>query len=243
MAYNIERFWPCGNSWKPPMYCPSVLLADCAGILIGRLAYRAGFLGNDAAIICSGITIAESLKAADILAERGVQARAVNLFAWEPLDTELIGRCAYETGAIVTAENHWVANRLGKGVADVACVSHPVPMGFIGAQERFGEVGDMPYLPKRFGLRAEDIAETALHTVARKQLGDILQKSGHAEDADKSANARERPAAPGMQIKRSGKRGCSFFLPVYFQADKHRGFEGCPSGAEVLALQKHRWKY
>ncbi len=163
MAYIIERFWPCGNSWKPPMYCPSVLLADCADILIGRLAYRAGFLGNDAAIICSGITIAESLKAADILAERGVQARAVNLFAWEPLDTELIGRCAYETGAIVTAENHWVANRLGKGVAD-------------------------------------DIAETALHTVARKQLGDILQKSGHAEDADKSANARERPAASGMQI-------------------------------------------
>jgi len=27
------------------------------------------------------------------------------------------------------------------------------------------------------------------------------------------------------------------FLPVYFQADKHRGFEGCHSGAEVPALQ------
>ena len=204
MAYIIERFWPCGNSWKPPMYCPSVLLADCADILIGRLAYRAGFLGNDAAIICSGITIAESLKAADILAERGVQARAVNLFAWEPLDTELIGRCAYETGAIVTAENHWVANRLGKGVADVACVSHPVPMGFIGAQERFGEVGDMPYLPKRFGLRAEDIAETALHTVARKQLGDILQNQ------DMLRTRTNRPT-PGSGPPR---QGCKYFATL-----------------------------
>lgn len=125
--------------------------------------------GNDVTLVCSGITIAESLKAAEILAARGVQARVVNLFTWKPLDTALIERCAYETGAIVTAENHQVANGLGKSVAGAVCASHPVPMGFIGAQERFGEVGDMPYLLERFGLRAEDIAETALKTVARKK--------------------------------------------------------------------------
>lgn len=125
--------------------------------------------GDDVTLICSGITIAESLKAAELLASEGIGARVVNLFTWKPLDTALIERCARETGAIVTAENHQVANGLGKSVAGVVCASHPVPMRFIGAQERFGEVGDMPYLLERFGLRAADIAEAARQAVAQKK--------------------------------------------------------------------------
>lgn len=124
--------------------------------------------GTDVTLMSSGILVAESLKAADILAAQGVSARVVNLFTWKPLDEGLVERCAYETGAIVTAENHQLANGLGKCVAGVVCATHPVPMGFIGAQDRFGEVGDMPYLLERFALRAEDIAAKALETVARK---------------------------------------------------------------------------
>ncbi len=124
--------------------------------------------GRDVTLISSGILVAESLKAADILSAQGVSARVVNLFTWKPLDEELIERCARETGAIVTAENHQLANGLGKSVAGVVCAAHPVPMGFIGVHDHFGEVGDLPYLLERFALRAEDIAAAALETIARK---------------------------------------------------------------------------
>lgn len=124
--------------------------------------------GGDVTIITSGILVDESLRAAEMLAAQKVSARVVNMFTWKPLDTELVARCAAETGAIVVAENHQTGSGLGQCVAAAACASRPVPMGFIGAKNRFGEVGDMHYLLGRFEMRAEDIAAKALETAARK---------------------------------------------------------------------------
>ena len=50
---------------------------------------------------------------------RGISARVVNLHTIKPLDAELIVRCARETGAIVTAEEHQVNGGLGGAVAEV----------------------------------------------------------------------------------------------------------------------------
>ena len=69
--------------------------------------------GADVTIIASGIMVAEALKAEKILSESGISARVVDMFTWKPIDTELIARCAAETGAIVTAENHNVFGGLG----------------------------------------------------------------------------------------------------------------------------------
>jgi len=124
--------------------------------------------GSDITIISSGILVSESLKAAEILAESHISARVVNLFTWKPLDQELIAKCAAETGAIVVAENHQLASGLGRSVAAEVCKSCPVPMGFIGARDRFGEVGDLAYLLKTFEMRAEDIAAKAMETIKRK---------------------------------------------------------------------------
>lgn len=125
--------------------------------------------GSDVTIITSGVLIGESLKAADMLAAQGVSARVIDMFTWKPLDKELIIRCAHETGAIVTAENHQVASGLGRSVAAVVCENHPVPMGMIGVKDSFGEVGDWKYLTEHFELRAEDIAAKAVGTVRRKR--------------------------------------------------------------------------
>ena len=43
----------------------------------------------------------------------------VDMFTWKPIDEELILKCAEETGAIVTAENHRVCSGLGSAVANV----------------------------------------------------------------------------------------------------------------------------
>ena len=123
--------------------------------------------GTDVAIISSGYCVAESLKAADLLAEEGISAKVINMFCWKPIDEEAVKEAA-KCGAIVTAENHNVINGLGSAVAEVLVKNKPVPMEMIGAQDEFGEVGKLAYLSERFKMNAPYIAEAAKKAMARK---------------------------------------------------------------------------
>lgn len=125
--------------------------------------------GRDVTVIASGIMVAEALIAAERLEEEGVSARVVDMFTIKPLDEELTLRCAEETGAIVTAENHSIYNGLGSAVCETLCENVPVPVERIGVHDSFGEVGDMEYLKKRFHLTAEDIVVKAKAAAARKK--------------------------------------------------------------------------
>ena len=124
--------------------------------------------GTDVTIIAMGYLVAESIKAAKILAEEGISARVLDMWCVKPLDTDAVIAAAKETGAIVTAENHSVLNGLGSAVAATLALHCPAPLEMIGAQDEFGEVGQIDYLAKRFGMRAEDIAEKAKRAIARK---------------------------------------------------------------------------
>lgn len=125
--------------------------------------------GSDVSIIASGIMTVEALMAADRLEEEGISARVVDMFTIKPLDEELVLRCAEETGAIVTAENHSIYNGLGSAVCEAVCENAPVPVERVGVHDSFGEVGDMEYLKKKFHLTAEDIAIKAKAAAARKR--------------------------------------------------------------------------
>lgn len=124
--------------------------------------------GTDVTIIAAGIMVAEAMKAAEILKEKNISARVVDIFTIKPIDNDCIIKCAKETGAIVTAENHSVINGLGSAVADVLIKNEPCPMAMVGVQDEFGEVGAQPYLAERFGLTAENIADNALKTILKK---------------------------------------------------------------------------
>ena len=72
----------------------------------------------------------------------------------KPLDENAIIEAAYDCGAIVTAEEHQVGG-LGNRVAAVTqCAEklygHPLIMGMIGVQDRFGESGAPWELVKEF---------------------------------------------------------------------------------------------
>ncbi len=125
--------------------------------------------GRDVTVIASGIMVAEALMAAERLEEEGISARVVDMFTIKPFDEELTLRCAEETGAIVTAENHSIYNGLGSAVCETLCENVPVPVERIGVHDSFGEVGDMEYLKKRFHLTAEDIVVKAKAAAARKK--------------------------------------------------------------------------
>lgn len=124
--------------------------------------------GKDVCIIASGIMVYEALKAADILADKGVSARVLDMHTIKPLDNEAVQAAAKECGAIVTAENHNVTGGLGSAVCEALAEGTPVPVERVGVRESFGEVGTQDYLQKRFGLTADGIVEAALKCISRK---------------------------------------------------------------------------
>ena len=124
--------------------------------------------GRDLTIIACGVMVYEALRARETLAERGLSARVVNLHTVKPIDAALIERCARETGAIVTAEEHQVNGGLGGAVAEVVVRSHPVPMEFVAVMDRFGQSGKPAELMDAFGLRAKNIVAAAERALQRK---------------------------------------------------------------------------
>ena len=125
--------------------------------------------GKDATIFATGICVADALKAAEMLAEEGIEVAVSNMFTIKPIDKEAVIEAAKETGAIVTAENHNITNGLGSAVAEVLAENIGCPLERIGAKDRFGEVGDMNYLKKAMGMTVEDIAAAVKKAIARKE--------------------------------------------------------------------------
>ncbi len=124
--------------------------------------------GKDVTIFATGICIAEALKAAAILESEGISVAVSNMFTIKPIDTEAIIEAAKKTGAIVTAENHNIINGLGSAVAEVLSEHLPVPLERVGVEDRFGQVGTVPYLMETYGLTAQVIVEKARRAIARK---------------------------------------------------------------------------
>src|SRR5918996_1782450 len=72
--------------------------------------------GDDITLVGAGVTLHEALDAAEELARDGVEARVIDLYSVKPVDTRSLARAAAETGAIVTAEDHWPEGGLGEAV-------------------------------------------------------------------------------------------------------------------------------
>jgi transketolase len=125
--------------------------------------------GRDLTIIACGVMVYEALRARETLAARGIGARVVDMHTVKPLDRALIERCARETGAIVTAEEHQVNGGLGGAVAEVVVQGNVVPMELVAVHDRFGQSGKPAELMDAFGLRARDIVAAADRVLERKR--------------------------------------------------------------------------
>jgi transketolase len=125
--------------------------------------------GNDITIAATGHLVWEALLAHVILAQVGLSARILNVHTVKPLDLRPIIQAASETGAILTAEEHQIHTGLGSAIAEVIVRNNPVPMDFIGIQDRFGESGKPAELMEKFGLTAPYIAEKAKALMNKKR--------------------------------------------------------------------------
>ena len=125
--------------------------------------------GGDLAIVSAGLCVAEALKAAEVLAGEGIDARVVDMASLKPIDADLILDCASLTGALVTAENHSIIGGLGSAVAELLMDEGiGLPFRRVGVQDRFCEGGTTPYLMNKFGLDSVAIAQAARGVMERK---------------------------------------------------------------------------
>ena len=118
--------------------------------------------GTDVALIANGLLVAEALGAADILAEKGISARVIDMATVKPLDEAAVLSAAKDCGKIVTCEEHSIIGGLGEAVcAVIAEHGIPCPVKRVGVNDEFGHSGPAGELLKQFELCAEHIAQVA----------------------------------------------------------------------------------
>ncbi|MCX8036126.1 MAG: transketolase family protein [Candidatus Sumerlaeia bacterium] len=125
--------------------------------------------GRDLTLIACGVMVAPALEAAESLASQGVQARVVEMHTLKPLDTDMVARCAEETGAIVTVEEHSIIGGLGGAVAEALAAARPAPLERVGIRDQFTESGPYADLLRKYGLAAPDIVQAAQTALRRKE--------------------------------------------------------------------------
>lgn len=119
--------------------------------------------GDDVTIIAAGTLVSRAMLAADTLRMSGVDARVLNAAYIAPLDIDAIRAAAFETRAIVTAEEANVSGGLGAAVASVVGelpAPARVPLRVLGMRE-FAPTGSTEFLLSYFGLTADDLVKAA----------------------------------------------------------------------------------
>ncbi len=121
--------------------------------------------GTDVTLLAVGAILSEALKAAEILAQNGVEARVLAVHSLKPLDTQTVLAAARQTGGLVTIEEHTVIGGLGAAVAE-CCLENDAAPGFfrrIGLPDIYPTVvGDQDYLRGVYHMDAEAIVKTVL---------------------------------------------------------------------------------
>ncbi|MAD11812.1 MAG: transketolase [Flavobacteriaceae bacterium] len=124
--------------------------------------------GSDATIIATGHLLWESLKASEILYNRGVSVEVINIHTIKPLDEKIIIDSVSKTKAVVTAEEHNIYGGLGESVSRLLSSQQPTPQEFIGTNDTFGESGTPNQLMDKYGLNAENIVSKVEKVIERK---------------------------------------------------------------------------
>ena len=123
--------------------------------------------GRDLTIFVSGFLTGDVLNAAETLKGEGIDCEVVSIHTIKPIDRDTVVTSARKTGAVLTVENHNVCGGMHDAVLE-ALAEEKIPALGLGVQDRFGEVGRLPYLRRIMGMTMEDILAAARKAAALK---------------------------------------------------------------------------
>jgi transketolase len=97
-----------------------VLYGESESFPIGGSKVLRSSDSDKACLIAAGITLHESLKAADALAAEGIHVRVIDLYSVKPIDAATVKKAAEECGGnLIVVEDHWPEGGLGDAVLEV----------------------------------------------------------------------------------------------------------------------------
>lgn len=123
----------------------------------------------DLAIIACGLMVYRALLAARKLEREGIKVIVVNNHTIKPLDEATLLEVTKKSGAVVTCEEHQIAGGLGSAVAEFLTRTLPVPIEFVGVNDRFGRSGTPAELLEHYDLGVDDIVQAAQKVAKRKR--------------------------------------------------------------------------
>lgn len=118
--------------------------------------------GKDLTICACGIQVWDVLMAADELSHAGIECEVINVSSIKPLDHDAIVASAKKTGRVMTIEDHQIIGGMGSAVAEMLAEEYPVPIEFLGIQDRFGASGDWEEVYRMVGLDRESIKQAVI---------------------------------------------------------------------------------
>ncbi|MDP9252630.1 MAG: transketolase [Chloroflexota bacterium] len=126
----------------------------------GSRIARGGSPDDRVTVVAAGITVHESLKAADELAKAGIKIRLIDAYSVKPLDARGIAKAVRETGGrLVVVEDHWTEGGLGDAVVAglVGLGVHDIVLRHLAVHE-MPSSGKPAELLEAAGIAARDIA-------------------------------------------------------------------------------------
>jgi transketolase len=169
-ADEMRRLMPLTVDYPGPMY---IRLAKGGDPIVSndRIPFQIGKAlpmreGRDALIVTTGVTLKVGLDAANMLAERGIQAAVLHMPTIKPLDIDALKEYADTAPVIVSVEEHTILGGLGSAVAEVLAEAN------FKTVKRFKRIGIPDVFPTKygsqnglfaeFGITAENVATNIL---------------------------------------------------------------------------------
>lgn len=117
--------------------------------------------GADIGLLAVGTMVPRALAAADALAKVGVAARVLDVASIKPFDLKAVLRAARDTGALLTLEEHLVAQGVGTLVAAITAENYPVPVRRFGIPDLAARPASGTAGLDALGLNVERIVDEA----------------------------------------------------------------------------------
>lgn len=149
---------------KGPVYIRLSGGPDCPMVYTGDYDFKIGKLvklrdGGKVAIIATGLMVHESLEAAKLLSERGIEAAVYDAHTVKPIDKEGLKEIFETYDLVVTVEEHSVIGGLGSAVAEYKATLANTPRQiFLGFQDQYNQAGSQRYIWDLVGITAGKIA-------------------------------------------------------------------------------------
>jgi transketolase len=158
-----EQPGPCymraGRPPSPILYGPDEKFA------VGKCKVLRRSETDRALIVAAGVTVAEALHAHDILKERGIPVRVIDLFSVQPIDQKELAASARDVGGlVVTVEDHYEHGGIGDAVF-AALAREPI-QGYKLAVREIPRSGKPAELMQRYGIDSQSIVKAVLTALA-----------------------------------------------------------------------------